>query len=74
MNRNAKIQKLANAIKGYRGRYCLETGKWMEFPKPAEGKRVVDWLIRLKLDVEESIKLIQGFKDYTEFNAWLKTL
>ncbi len=74
LTRTEKIQKLANAIRGYRGRYDLQTGKWLERPKPTEGRRVVDWLMRLKLDVKESIKLIQSFTQYEQLDAWLCSL
>jgi hypothetical protein len=74
LSRNAKIQKLSNAIREYRGRLNEYDNKWVERPKPTAGKRVVDWLVKLGLPVEESIKKIQGFRLVSEMNDWLKSL
>jgi hypothetical protein len=80
MSRNEKIQKLSNAIKECRGlyRFQITAGekeiKWVRPPKPNAIPRVVLWLERLNLPVNETLDRIQGFASYNEFDAWMKTL
>lgn len=74
MTRSDRIRKLANAVKEYRGRFHTPTGKWLQPPKPDAKERIVHWLTILNLDVESNLKLIDGFKAKTEYEAWIATL
>jgi len=77
MSRNEKIRKLANAVKDFRG-MCHGTpekhGKWVRPPQPTQMARVVVWLERLNLPVQETLHLIRSMKTWQEFNDWTKTL
>lgn len=74
MTRTEKINKLASAIKDYRGKHNSETNKWMIPPKPSALPRVRKWIERLGLDVEASIEKVRSFNTYHEFYAWLRGL
>lgn len=78
MTRSEKIHKLSNAIRSYRGRTSTPAGtpndqvKWVTPPKPKELERVKIWLTRLGLNVEDSVKAIDGFKHLGEFWKWVE--
>jgi len=78
MNRNMKLQKLANAIRDYRGttyrRDKDDQVVWIKSPKETAIARVVKWLDALKLDVALSMLQIDAFQSYDDFNAWFKKL
>lgn len=76
MTRTAKITKLANAIREYRGitqtPHGAEHPIWRRAPNPKAIARIGHWITQLNLDVTESVKAIDGFKSFDEFRAWLK--
>lgn len=74
MTRSQKIQKLANAVKDYRGSYDEKTGVWMRHPKTTAVHRVMNWLERLNIPVEPAMEIIRNFKHKREFDAWIRTL
>lgn len=78
MTRTEKVKKLANAIREYRGASSTPADAdnvlWKYPPKPSAVTRVKAWLERLKLDIADSMKRIDGFKSFGEFEAWLRTI
>lgn len=74
MTRTQKIHKLANAIRAYRGVICTSTKKWKEAPDKGKLKSVQQYAGELSLNVEYATKLVDGFKTFDEFNAWLREL
>jgi hypothetical protein len=74
MSRNQKISKLGHAIRDYRGRYHADSGKWIEAPQPRAMDRIIVWLDRLNLPLQESIAAIDGFKSFPAYRAWLQKL
>lgn len=78
MTRTAKITKLANAIREYRGitqtPHGAEHPIWKRGPKQVKQSDIARWLKRLNLGVAESFKAIDGFKSFDEFRAWLKSI
>lgn len=74
MTRSERIQKLTNAVKEYRGRYDLKSGKWIYPPNPAARTRCIRWLESLRLDVPSNMEAIEGFKLIQDFDQWLKSL
>jgi len=76
MNRDTKINKLARAIKDYRGKFIPNPdgsiNKWMVGPKPDALKRVARWCSELKLPVQETLTKVDEFKNYAQFEAWIK--
>lgn len=71
MTRGQRLSKLGNAIREYRGRYYESTGKWIQRPKPTVRPKIEKWLKSLGLDVDESMKAIDGFKNFPEYHAWM---
>lgn len=71
MTRQQKISKLGNAIKDYRGAYVPDSGKWVRAPDRRALDRVTVWLRRLHLDVAGSMKFIDEFHSFGEFNKWI---
>lgn len=77
MNRAQKIHKLSNAIREFRGLGKSQDGKiteWTFPPRPSALPRVKAWLLRLRLDVPESLEKIASFKTIVEFRAWIEKL
>lgn len=74
MTRTEKITKLSGAIRGYRGSFNPQTGKWIKPPSRNHGLRVITWLERLKLDLKTSMEAINGFTKLSEMDAWLRAL
>jgi hypothetical protein len=76
LNRDQKIQKLAHAIKDYRGKFVPNPDgsvkKWLTGPKPDALKRVVRWCSELSLPVEETLTKVEEFKNYAQFNTWIR--
>jgi hypothetical protein len=73
MNRNEKLKKLGNAIKGYRGLKDPKSGAWQVTPKPADRARVLRWAGELKLPADTLAK-VNAFKSVGEYSAWIKSL
>lgn len=73
MTRPERIQKLANAIKEFRGAYDSRTGKWIRTPKPHAITRVYKWLDALGLPASD-IEKIQGFKTLDEFHVYIRAI
>lgn len=71
MTRSAKISKLANAIRRYRGAYLANSKQWVRGPQRDQLYNVLAWAERLQLDLGEVVARIDSFKNYDEFNAWL---
>ena len=74
MSRDERINKLANAVREYRGVTDARTGAWVQTPKPKAELRVARWLEELGIDADEGISMIRSFKTFTEFRSWLKSL
>lgn len=74
MTRNAKIAKLANAIRDYRGAYNPTTMVWRVRPIPTAKGRVEKWLGELGLDVATTMPIIDGFETKGQFREWLAKL
>ena len=75
MSRHQKLNKLAAAIREYRGTFNRTTGKWMKAPNPGAIDRVTMWLGRIGQDedkIAESLTAIDGFKELKEFNLWIQ--
>jgi hypothetical protein len=80
MTRTEKKRKLANAIREYRGINTItknkdgtEEVKWLSAPRKKVKDRIVKWLNEFKFNVEETMKKIDDFKTFDEFNAWLRS-
>lgn len=74
MNRAEKFHKLARAIREYRGRHYVKPDggiHWTQPPKPSARRRLERWLKDLDLDVETSMKAIDGFKSWSEYRSWM---
>lgn len=74
MTRTEKIRKLGNAIKDYRGLYRETTGEWIYPPKYEAMSRIVVWLERLKLPVQNSLDTINNFKSIKDYKNWVQSL
>ena len=74
MTRTQKIQKLANAVKEYRGSYNQTTRKWLRPPNPEAAHRAAAWLQRLNLPVGPTMERINDFTHVTQFHAWIQSL
>lgn len=74
MTRSEKIQKLGNAIREYRGLYVSTSGQWIHPPKREAATRIVVWLERLRLPVEQSLNEIDNFHSLPEYQNWIKNL
>ena len=85
MTRNAKIQKLANAVKAYRGANTVivnETNgtvktKWLISPQCGKRTAIVKWLKALGRDnhqIEQDAIQIDGFKTRAQFESWIQSL
>lgn len=71
MTRQQKIAKLGNAIKDYRGAYVPTSGKWVRAPDHRALDRVKCWLQRLQLNVTDSLKQIDEFHSFGEYDKWM---
>lgn len=77
MTRSERKQKLANAIKQYRGAYDVKSGKWIIAPEIKKRRQIVDWLLKLGRthdQIEADAVAIDGFKTRAEFEAWMEAL
>lgn len=76
MTRNEHINKLAHAIKEYRGACNAETMLWLpgQSPKPKRVTRICKYLFALKLDIQTSMDVIRKFKTRDELYLWLKKI
>ena len=77
MTRTERINKLANAIKAYRGSYNPETKKWIRPPQPDKRANVIKWLHSLAHHpnvITAELNIIDGFKNHDEFRNWIKKL
>ena len=84
MTRNERIQKLANAIRAYRGSYNPATGIWSSQPQPARREAILQHLRELRRrslpnlvaneQVPKDMAAIDGFKTYDEFRNWITKL
>jgi hypothetical protein len=77
MTREERKQKLANAIKTYRGSYDEKTGKWIRPPQISKRRHIVNWLTRLGRSREQmnaDAVAIDAFKNHDEFSKWMETI
>ena len=74
MSRAERIQKLAHAVKDYRGVYDPQTGKWMRAPQPKLRARIAEHLRCLGRDVAAELRKIDGFKQRAEFETWIANI
>ena len=74
MTRNEKINKLARAVREYRGVYIVATRKWKRLPKPKAFPRVERWLLALGLDVKSNLHKIERFGTINDFREWVGKL
>lgn len=72
MSRNEKIQKLANAIKEFKGARHGDT--WIRTPKPSARDRILHWIKELDLEEWPTIASINSFSTIEQFNRWISTL
>lgn len=73
VSRNERLHKLGNAIRDYRGAKGVH-GKWIRPPTPSARLRVCRWLDDLKIDRDQAMAAIDGFKTREEFDAWMRGL
>ena len=74
MSMRTNLYKLKRAIKEYRGKLDLRSGKWIKTPKPSAKSRVVKGLERLHLDPAKEMPLIDGFLTIQEFELWIGSI
>lgn len=74
MTRTAKIVKLANAVREYRGLYDSVSKKWKRPPVKSALKRIVRWMEELGLEPVNEMKAIDNFKTTDDLNEWIKLL
>jgi hypothetical protein len=74
MNRAETIQKLGRAVRDYRGVYFAESGRWKTPPNPGAKKRICRYVEALKMNFVDTLKVIDGFKNFDEMRAWFKNL
>lgn len=72
MTRNAKVHKLCNAVREYRGIFYSTTGEWRRKPNPNAKPRIESWLRRLKLDIPTHMAKIEAFVTVDDMRAWIK--
>ena len=75
MSRAEKIRKLGNAVRRWRG--LAYGGKFIHAPQANAALDVVKALDRLghpPLVIKAEIKLIAGFQQVTQFEAWIRDL
>lgn len=80
LTKNAKLSKLGNAIREYRGVAYIPANDdrpvvWKRAPKPQAVDRILRWLAALNV-TEPIVALadIQEFKSFDEMRAWLSKL
>jgi len=82
MTRAEKIQKLANAIRAFRGLReagvsADKPGTWILPPQRHKAHAVVRWLDRLGFtpdQIRAEMEKIVGFRNKIAFGAWLRQL
>jgi hypothetical protein len=74
MSRYEKINKLANAIRRWRGMVNASTGKWHRPPAEKELDKVQNWLVKLNLPVQETLQELCDMTTYDQFEDWLKKI
>jgi hypothetical protein len=77
ITRAKRIQKLANAIKRFRGKYRTdrETGeiKWIQAPIRDAEADCLRWMDSLGVtDLPTAMKQITEFKSFPEFRTWMQ--
>lgn len=74
MNRTEKLNKLAGAVRAWRGVTDARTGHWKQTPKQSAISLVGRWLAALGCAPVDSLDRIAKMRSYDEFYAWLGTI
>lgn len=72
MTKAEKINKLAGAVKDYRGTTTIDGNHWIRTPKPKAWRRIERWLTELGRDPAQERATIDAFKHRDEMDAWLR--
>ncbi len=71
MNLSTKIYKFKKAVWEYRGRYSVQTGKWIKPPSKKAKSRVEKGFERLGIHPTVGMIKVKTFRNGGEFEKWL---